>query len=480
MSGSIDPNMGGSIGVGDTGGRPSREAHADARRRALLALAALAGLAPLFRHDFALIVWPPLLYALWEARRSCPRRTLAGAAVLLLLPLTAWTAFSLLYFGFPLPMTAYNKLGSGFSHAATMQNGLHYYLFTLRNDAPVLPIVLAALVWLASRDGASRALAAGVILHLLYTLYTGADYMGGRFLTYPYLLAVIVIVDRWEEITAGIRSWLARRGSMRPRRGKDREPQREAPPSPPPAAWWQDSPVLGILAVVWMVALPHTPLMSPLSYHKADPTEAGGISDERAAYHRGSSLLDYVAFRRGAADMYPDHPSARLGGIIARSRVGVIHLCDMGMAPFFARKSQRFIDVYGYSDVLQARLPGGLNARPSHILRRLPDGYLESVATGEARIADERLNRYYERLRLVTQGEDLFADGRLEAIWTVNSREPLVAYVDRPPLSGGFRWPLLCYAKHEADALAYLRENMEKLTAAELNHSSLSPSTGIP
>ena len=104
---------------------------------------------------------------------------------LLLLPVVAWTAFSLLYFGFPLPMTVYNKLGSGLSHAAAMQNGLHYYLFTLRNDAPVLPIVLAALVWLASRDGASRALAAGVLLHLLYTLYTGADYMGGRFRFVP-------------------------------------------------------------------------------------------------------------------------------------------------------------------------------------------------------------------------------------------------------------------------------------------------------
>ena len=164
----------------------------------LLALAALAGLAPLFRHDFALIIWPPLFYAVWEIRRACPRWVLVGTVILLFLPLAAWTAFSLLYFGFPLPMTAYNKLGSGLSRAVSLQNGLHYYLFTLRNDPLVLPIIFAALVWLVSRNGASRALASGATLHLFYTLYTGADYMGGRFFTYPYLLAVIVIVDQWE------------------------------------------------------------------------------------------------------------------------------------------------------------------------------------------------------------------------------------------------------------------------------------------
>lgn len=442
----------------------------------LLALAALAGLAPLFRHDFALIVWPPLFYAIWEIRRACPRWVLVGTVILLFLPLAAWTAFSLLYFGFPLPMTAYNKLGSGLSRAVSIQNGLHYYLFTLRNDPLVLPIIFAALVWLVSRNGASRALASGASLHLFYTLYTGADYMGGRFFTYPYLLAVVVIVDQWEEITATIRSWFAERKSVQTRR-KERKQQDRMSFTVPPVAWWQSTPMLAAFAVIWMVALPHTPLMSSLAYQKVDPTEAGGISDERAAYHRGTSIKDYIAFQRGDVEIYPDHLSARLGKIIARSQVPVIHLCDMGMAPFFARTDQKLIDVYGYSDVLQARLPG-LNSRPSHVIRRLPDGYLESIAADEARIADGRLNRYYEQLRLVTQSENLFADGRLAAILTVNLQKPPTAHINWPRITGGLRLPPLCYAKHHPDVFAYLRENIEKLTATQLNHSSLSPSTG--
>ncbi len=425
--------------------------------RGLLALAAVAGLAPLFRHDFALIVWPPLLYALWQMRRAGSRRVLVGAVVLLLLPLAAWTGFSLLYFGFPLPMTAYNKLGSGLSHVVQIQNGLYYYLFTLRNDPPVLPIIFTALVWLIACNGASRALASGVALHLFYVLYTGADYMGGRFFTYSYLLAVVVIVDHAEEITTTIRSRLA---------GRKSAPSRAYLPALPAA-----------FAGLWMVALPHTPLMSPFSHHKVDPTEAGGISDERAAYHRGTSLMNYMAFRRGATEIYPDHPSARLGKIIARSPVPVIHLCDMGMAPFFARTDQKLIDVYGYSDVLQAHLPG-LGVRPGHIMRRLPDGYLESIAADEGRITDGQLNRYYEQLRLVTQSENLFATERLKAILTVNLQKPPTAHIDYRP-AGRFRLPLLCAAKHRPDVFSYLRENIEKLTAAQLNHSSLSPSTGL-
>ncbi len=100
---------------------------------ALLAVAAISGLAPLFRHDFALIVWPPTFFALWEMRRARGRGVRAKAVALLLTPLAAWTLFALLYFGFPLPMTAYNKLGSGIPLAMSIQNGLHYFLFTLRN-----------------------------------------------------------------------------------------------------------------------------------------------------------------------------------------------------------------------------------------------------------------------------------------------------------------------------------------------------------
>ena len=437
-----------------------------------LALAALAGLAPLFRHDFALLAWPPAIYALWQVRRSCGPRARAAVVALLLLPLAAWTVFAVVYFGFPLPMTAYNKLGSGIPRVVALQNGLHYYLFALRNDPPVLLIVLAALVWMTWRKGWLRALAAGAALHLLYTLYAGADYMGGRFFTYPYLLSVIVIVHFWGGATGTLTSG-------RPARRQARSGTGRTPPAWLAAAGRQGTPVLAVLACLWMVSLPHTPLRSPFSYHRTDLIQSGGIADERAAYHSATSILDYSAFRRGDAATYPDHVSVRLGEIMGRAALPVIHLCNMGMEPFVAGTEHVFIDVYGFSDVLQALLPeGGVHRRPGHNIRRLPEGYLESVASGRAAIADERLNRYYERLRLVTQSDSLFAAGRLRAILHVNLHRPPVAHIEWPPVEGHLRWPVVCAARTDRRLLQLLDENAHRLPVDQINDSSFASFRG--
>lgn len=450
-------------------GPADRAAGAAAAVTAALALAALAGLAPLFRHDFALLAWPPALYALWRMRRSCAPRVRAAAVVLFLLPLAAWTGFAMLYFGFPLPMTAYNKLGSGIPRAVALQNGLYYYLFTLRNDPPVLPIVLAALVLMTWRNGWFRALAVGAALHLLYTLYAGADYMGGRFFTYPYLLSVIVVVDfRWRP--------------PEPSGGGRRDPDKGERETLPPwlaAAGRQRAPVLAALACVWMVALPHTPLRSPLAYSTANLIRSGGISDERAAYHSATGIRAYLGFRRGDAATYPDHVSVRLGEIMGRAALPVIHLCDLGMAPFVAGTEHVFIDVYGFSDVLQALLPdAGVHRRPGHNVRRLPEGYLESVASGRAVIADGRLNRYYERLRLVTQSDSLFSAERLGAILHVNLHGPPVAHIEWPPVDGQLLLPVMCTAKHDRRLLEVLDENAHRLPIDQVNASSLASFRG--
>ena len=320
------------------------------------------------------------------------------------------------------------------------------------------PVGHALLVAYFARGGADRALAAGAVLYLCYVLYTGADYMGGRFFTYPYLLAVIAVVAQWEAITS--RVWRQRSAPDRRRRrarkapgrkvrgGNGRRRGRDRRLAGAPSTRWQGTWVLAVFGLLWMLVLPHTPLKSPFAYHKADPIQAGGVSDERAAYHKGSSLADYVAFARGNVETYPDHPSARLGSIVARANVPVIHMCDMGMMPFAAGTERKFIDIYGYSDVLQSRLPG-LNPRPGHVVRMLPEGYLESVAAADARILDARLNRYYERLRLVTQSDQLFSAARLRAILMSNLQRPPTDHLDWRPVSAPLPMPLLCYAKHD-------------------------------
>ncbi len=429
------------------------------KARAAFALAALAGIAPLFRHDFALIIWPPVFYALWTMRNDLPIRSLAGAVAVALLPLVLWTLFSLLYFGFPFPLTAYTKLGGGISRLVWLNNGLLYFLFTLKQDAITLVAIFAALLWLLFRGGSSgRALAAGAALHLFYTFYSGADYMGGRFFTYVYFLAVVILVDNWEAIAA----------TLFPQKATSRGKTAKAT-----FAWWWRS-ALGptAIAVLWMIALPHTPLKSPLYYGEQGVSKkyAGGITDERASYHYASNILNYIAFRSGEHAHYPNERQVALGAIAARSTAPVLHVCNMGLTPFNARLDQKFIDIYGYSDVLQSRLPA-LNSRPGHLIRRLPPGYLESVATDDAVIAYSELNEYYRKLRLVTQGKELLSADRLAAILAVNTTSAPVGRLRQGPVR---RMSLFCVALHDAEAYEKLDKSIEILDADTLNRSDLS------
>ncbi len=428
------------------------------RAKVAIALAVLGGLAPLFRHDFALIIWPPMFFVLWMQRRSLSLRTLMAAAVLALLPLGLWTLFSLFYFGFPFPHSAYAKIGGGVPRLDRLQAGLNYFLFTLRNDTLTPIVILTAFLWsiIRAREGvlSDLALLAGAGLHLLYTLIAGADYMGGRFFSYTYLLAVFVLVSNWEHIAEAVFPHKDGHGTK-------------------PSAWWRHRGLgLAGFAFLWMLAFPHTPLKTPLYYGVAgvDSISFGGIADERAGAHFATNILSYISHLRGDNKYYPHEPNGSLGAIAARSAAPVIHVCNIGLLPFKARLDQIFIDIYGLSDSLQARLPA-LSRRPGHLIRQLPQGYLLSVASDDALIADRDLNAYYKKVRLVTQSDDLFAADRLAAIVELNTTSAPVPRIRPGPIR---RMPMFCFALHYPEVFEALDKGIEDLSMEQLNQSDLS------
>ncbi len=424
----------------------------------VIPFAVLVGLAPLFRHDFALIIWPPAAYAMWQMRRDLSFRTIVLVSLVALLPILLWTAFSLVYFGFPFPLTAYTKLGGDIPRLEWLLNGMLYYLYTISTDAPTLIIIFASLLLLVIRGGSyDRALAAGAFLHLFYTFYSGADYMGGRFFTYVYLLAVIVLVANWDQYA---RKYLDR--------GKISSSAKSTV-----SAWRRYLGLAPIaIAILWMLSLEHTPLKSPIYYGTPNTTKgyAGGITDERASYHHASNILSYIAFKRGEIEYYPNDRQVALGKIASRSSVPVLHICNMGMTPFNMRLDQIIIDVYGFSDVLQSRMPG-LNTRPGHILRRLPQGYLTSIAENDALLADMDLNQYYAKIRLVTQSERIFSSERLKAIYAVNTEAAPINSVRRGPSRS---MPLFCNVLNEPENYRNLELHIEDIDSNTLNQSGLS------
>ena len=57
--------------------------------------------------------------------------------------------------------------------------------------------------------------------------------------------------------------------------------------------------------------------------------------------------------------------------------------------------------------------------RIGHFARKIPDGYLETLKSGENKIVDASLAKYYEKLSIIIKG-DLWDLNRLKEIWNFN------------------------------------------------------------
>ena len=167
------------------------------RKWELCHLAAVAGLTLLVRHDLLLLVGPALAWAAWGIRGDLSARRALAAGMLLLAPVTLWTAFAWLYYGDPLPAVATHKLAFyGGTVGARLATGVIYWWANLMTDPLSIAVMAAAAnSVLFTRDRAAAALMAGVGLYVLYVLATGAqmDHIG-RHTGWCYLVSVIVLL----------------------------------------------------------------------------------------------------------------------------------------------------------------------------------------------------------------------------------------------------------------------------------------------
>ncbi len=349
-------------------------------RRRLGWLALVAALAGLNRLDALLIVAPPLAYAAWKVGgRKAVVPLLAGMA-----PLIAWELFALVYYGFPLPNTAYAKLNTAIPRADLALQGLAYLLNCLLRDPLTLALAVAAIVAaIARRNAAYIALAGGIVLQLAYTVWIGGDFMSGRF------LSPLVVVG------AGVLAV-----AMPARR----------------AAW-----LAALVLAVGLGALcSASPLLTDSRFGAMtaydDKFDWAGIADEREVYYPTTGLLAETATTK------PTHEWAEKGRALRAEPPGVVVMENVGFFGYFAGPEHHIIDPFALPDALLAHLPaiGARMAwRVGHYARSLPPGYVESVESGRNLIADPGLAEYYERLLLVTRG-NIFSRKRLAEIVRFN------------------------------------------------------------
>jgi arabinofuranosyltransferase len=336
------------------------------------------------RMDLGLVVAPALL---WEAWRARSWRTV-GLLVLGQVPFLAWEVFSLVYYGFPFPNTAYAKLNNGVPSGELALQGLRYLDICTRFDPPTSLALLVGLgATVRSRRPELVAGAVGVALYLVYVVRVGGDFMAGRFLTVPLYASVMLgLLARPELSLRGVRV------------------------------------ALGVLALSQVagplgVAVAEAAGVKPLRWYNTRTAEPAGIGNERTVYAEGAGLRHWRPGRpwpayyfcgEGRADRarYPDG--------------AVLPIHSIGMRGFCAGPTLYYVDIYALTDPLLARMVRPQRHwRIGHFDRDLPEGYLETLSTGRNVIKDPALAAYLDKLNLVVRGP-LFTRERWSAIWELN------------------------------------------------------------
>jgi arabinofuranosyltransferase len=321
------------------------------------------------RVDAGLLVLPALAAAAWQRPLRPHVVAIAGG----FLPFAAWEVFSVVYYGFPFPNTAYAKLSTGIPQLALLQQAVHYFTNSLQVDTPTLLTIGAALgLTVAGPMRAAWPLSAGIALYLVYIFRIGGDFMAGRFFAAPLLMAALIVV----------------RGPL---------PRRLAP----------QAALAGAVVAAWGAA----------ASVDLGITMPHGITDQRRLYSEGTRLVT-----QGRHPL-EHRPEVQRGLGYRDGRAHIVEWGMVGMTGFFVGPAVHVIDTYALADPLLARRPASPRWRIGHFERIVPSGYRQSVRTGENRLENPVLARYYDDLLLATRGP-LWTMERWRAIARLNLQEP--------------------------------------------------------
>ncbi len=346
-----------------------------------LILALLAAFGMLNRMDSLLLFLPGLIYVVFQNRT----RQNIKFIVLGFLPFILWEVFSLYYYGFLFPNTAYAKLNTGIAGSLLAKQGVLYILHSLSRDPGSLFIIaLGIFISIKARDWRKITLSLGIMLYLIYVVRIGGDFMAGRFFSALVLGATTLIIS----------TNLFRQN-------------------------YSFSVFIFILVIIFK-ATPEPPIMYNIgtSGHQVDVSvRDNGINDERRWYSWATGLITL-----SREELMPRMALAAEGKQAGERGYSVVDEAQAGVFGFYAGPTVHVVDWYALGDPLLARLPvdNVLSWRIGHFYREIPDGYRETLETGDNHIVDPNLAIYYDKLSIITKG-NLFDKDRFVEIWKINT-----------------------------------------------------------
>jgi len=374
----------------------------------LFKLSLIASLAVLNRIDIVLIFLPALLVIYFREDNKWKGLLIAIAGFS---PFILWEVFSLFYYGFPFPNTAYAKLNTGIDQIELVQQGLHYLLFSFYFD-PLTPIIIicALLIPMITRNRNLLPLSVGIDLYMVYIVMIGGDFMAGRFFSAPLLCSVII----FSRISLD---------KVRIKPFKSFIPQ--------------------ILSIIILGLLAPKPAIFSTSDYGLGPKifkafrfgpyitkTYHGIADERMWYYGTTGLLNNIFDKKIYLNSYVQD------GLKSRIiKDSVIVEGIIGFFGYYSRNNLHIVDPLALADPLLGKLNAmaskklksnqtkkSSNWRIGHFVRKIPEGYIETLNSGQNKLGDPNLRNYYNKLSFIIRG-NLFDFNRLIEIWNLNTGE---------------------------------------------------------
>lgn len=332
------------------------------------------------RLDYALLVAPASLALCTSSIRTSGWWKTVRIVFSAALPLIGWEFFSMLYYGSPVPNTAYAKLNTGISTGAYARQGVAYLMDSWIKDPVTLSICALALLPALRKSGLRRRVAVGGLLYLIYIVRIGGDFMSGRF------LAILCFISVGLLLRENLRPWAA----------------------------------CAIAALLLFMGLRSdcSPVRTTASYTLKDDWRTTGISDERGAYYPQTGLLTW---HKGLT--MPNHPWMLEGAADRAALTPGEHSVKVkyavGFYGYAVGPGVHIIDEMALADPLLARLPARDTTawRIGHFWRDVPAGYEETWRTGTNAIQNPDIARRYDLLQAaISTAHPLFDPDRLRAL----------------------------------------------------------------
>ena len=338
----------------------------------------LMALLVLTRFEYFILFLPLALLLLFECK-SVKR------AIVVILPglvlLFLWHSFATFYFGFPFPNTYYAKLETDIPSQLYINNGLEY-LNSLKLDTSSTFIIFSGvLLTFISKNRILYSLSAGLVLYLLYIIWSGGDFMLGRFFSVLIYLSIGLIILSLKYNTLLNTST-------------------------------KNFHMLSLLIIcIINGSTQQYPFNKGTNVNYKPRISYNYIGDERGGNYRTSGLLSNQRTKWAYNDYTPGYLPKSY-----RTACGLLGGLSM------TDTTNYLIDLCTLTDPILARFPPIQTNyfTTGHLIRMMPTNYGERLIGSIDSLPDQRLNNMFDDFLIVTRG-DLFSWERLKIIWRLNT-----------------------------------------------------------